>query len=125
VKVYTVMPFDPATRTVPAAPTAFASTVTAPAAGADASADAGVEASADGGGATDAGAWLAVDGDAPVELHPTRSAAVMNSDPTIRAFDRMAQDLAAEMVRRRLGRPTREIRREAGQRFPALPNGHH
>ncbi len=24
----------------------------------------------------------------------------MNSDPTIRAFDRMAQDLAAEMVRR-------------------------
>ena len=26
----------------------------------------------------------------------------MNSDPTIRAFDRMAQDLAAEMVRRRL-----------------------
>ena len=94
VKMYTVIPFDPATRTVPAAPTGFASTVTAPAAGADAAADAG--------GATDAGAWLAgaADGDAPVELHPTRRAAVMNSDPTIRAFDRMAQDLAAEMVRR-------------------------
>ena len=69
VKVYTVMPFDPATRTVPIVPTGFASTVTAPAAGADASADAGADASADGGAATDAGA---VDGDAPAELHPTR-----------------------------------------------------
>jgi hypothetical protein len=84
---------------VPADPTGFASTVTPPAAAADGASDAGAS---DAGG-TDAGAWLAAgaDADAPPELlQPTRMAAVMNSDPTIRAFDRMAQDLSAEMVRR-------------------------
>src|SRR6188472_1606239 len=93
VKVYTVIPLAPATRTVPAAPTGFASTVSPPVA-ADAAADAG----ASDAGATDAGAAVAAaggDADAPLELQPTRRAAVMNSDPTIRAFDRMAQDLSA------------------------------
>jgi hypothetical protein len=86
--MYTVFPLAPSTRTVPAAPTGLASTVTAPAA-ADGATDAG---------ATDAGAWLAggADGDAPAELHPMRRAVVMSSDPTIRAFERMLQDLVAD-----------------------------
>src|SRR6478609_2941878 len=92
--MYTVMPSSPSTRTVPAVPTGFASTVAAPSAGEDAAADAG----ASDAGATDAGAAVAAagaDADAPLELQPTRRAAVMNRDPTIRAFDRMAQDLSA------------------------------
>jgi hypothetical protein len=101
---------------VPAAPTGFASTVAAPSAGADA---AGSDAAgADAGGAADAGA---VDGEAPVELHPTTRAAVMNRDPTIRAFDRMAQDLAAEMVRRRLLRPTRGLTSGRGEVVSWIP----
>src|SRR6185503_12899905 len=84
-------------RIVPAAPTGFASTVSPPVA-ADAAADAGADAGASDAGAADTGAAVAAagaDAEAPPELQPTRRAAVMNSDTTIRAFDRMAQDLSA------------------------------
>src|SRR4051812_7741049 len=57
VNVYTVMPFDPATRTVPIEPTGFASTV-APLVAADAPEDAAAWDAAAVDGAADAAAWL-------------------------------------------------------------------